>query len=233
MTPRAILVSGASRGIGRALVEHYLDRGDRVFGCARGESTVESDRYTYIPADVTSEDDVKQLFREIRKETPHLDALINNAGAARMLPMALTPSETARKILDVNFMGSFHLTHGAIRLLRKSECPRIVNLTTVAVPWRLEGEAVYAASKSAVETLTRVAAKELGSWGITCNAVGPSPIRTDLIKKVAEDKLQTLIDRQSIPEWAEIGDVINVVDFFLRPESRLITGQVVYLGGAG
>ena len=150
MSQRAILISGASRGIGRALAEHYLDQGDRVFGCARGESTLESDRFTYIPTDVSSEEDVRRLFREIRKETRQLDALVNNAGAARMLPMALTPAETARRILDVNFMGSFLLSHGAIRLLRKAPSPRIVNLSTVAVPWRLEGEAVYAASKSAV-----------------------------------------------------------------------------------
>ena len=163
--PRSILITGASRGIGRALVEHYLGLGDRVFGCARGEQTLEAEAFTYVRADVTREDDVKQLFREMRKHTTRLDALINNAGTARMLPLALTPAETARKIVDVNLLGTFLLTHGAIRLLRKAEAPRIVNLSTVAVPWRLEGESLYAAAKSAVETLTRVAAKELGGLG--------------------------------------------------------------------
>jgi 3-oxoacyl-[acyl-carrier protein] reductase len=118
-----------------------------------------------------------------------------------------------------------------VRLLRQSAHPRIVNMTTVAVPLRLDGEAVYASAKSAIETFTRVAAKEVGPWGITCNAVGPSPVRTNLLRKVPEDKLAALIERQAVKRWATTDDVGNVVDFFLRPESGMVTGQVVYLGG--
>jgi len=103
----------------------------------------------------------------------------------------------------------------------------------VAVPLRLRGEAVYAASKSAVETFTRTVARELGEFGITCNAVGPSPIRTALISGVPADKLQRLIEEQAIRRWATPEDLINVVDFFLSPASTMVTGQVVYLGGIG
>jgi 3-oxoacyl-[acyl-carrier protein] reductase len=81
--------------------------------------------------------------------------------------------------------------------------------------------------------LTRIVAKEFGPLGVTCNAVGPSPIRTDLIRNVPEEKLNALIAQQAVPTWAQADDVINVVDFFLRPESRMITGQVIYLGGMG
>jgi 3-oxoacyl-[acyl-carrier protein] reductase len=98
---------------------------------------------------------------------------------------------------------------------------------------RLQGEALYAASKAAVETLTRVVAKEVGQFGITCNAVGPSVIDTDLTRGVPRSKLDELISGQSVPRCAVASDVINVVEFFLRPESGLVTGQVVYLGGAG
>jgi 3-oxoacyl-[acyl-carrier protein] reductase len=110
---------------------------------------------------------------------------------------------------------------------------RIVNVSTVAVPLRLEGEAVYAASKSALETFTRIAARELAPFGITCNAVGPCPIKTRLTAGIADEKIQALIDRQAIRRWGVPQDVVNVVDFFLRPESGMVTGQVVYLGGAG
>jgi len=103
----------------------------------------------------------------------------------------------------------------------------------VAVPLRLEGEAIYAASKSAVEMFTRIVAREAGALGITCNAVGPCPIKTRLTDNVPSEKIQRLIDRQAIRRWAEFEDVANLVDFFLRPESAMITGQVVYLGGAG
>ena len=101
------------------------------------------------------------------------------------------------------------------------------------MPLRLEGEAIYAASKSALETFTRIAARELGSMGITCNAVGPSVVRTQLTDGVPQEKLDRLVRAQAIQTMATPADVANVIDFFLRPESRLITGQVVYLGGFG
>jgi 3-oxoacyl-[acyl-carrier protein] reductase len=150
-----------------------------------------------------------------------------------MNPVALTPYDTARQIMSTNFLGTFAFTHAAMRLLRSSRTGRIVNFTTVAVPMRLEGEAIYAASKSAVETFTRIVAREAAPFGITCNAVGPSPVRTQLTENVGTDKIEKLLARQAIPHWAESSDVANVVDFFLRPESAMITGQVIYLGGAG
>jgi 3-oxoacyl-[acyl-carrier protein] reductase len=232
MGNRHTLVTGASRGLGHAIALHLLDAGDLVVGCARGHGTIEHERYVHVEADVTCESDVERLFTRLR-EFGRLDVLINNAGTARMLPLALTPDDTARRIVDLNLIAVFRMIHRAVRLMRKSQVPRIVNLTSVAVPLRLEGESIYAASKAAVETLTRIVAKELGPLGITCNAIGPTPIRTDLIRNVPEEKLQAIVKQQSIPVWAEPDDVTNAVDFFLRPQSRLITGQVLYLGGMG
>lgn len=230
---RRVLVTGASRGIGAHLVQHYLDGGDEVIGCARGASALAHERYTHASVDVTDEPSVRGLFKDIRQRLGGLDVVINNAGVASMNPVALTPFDTARRIVETNFLGTFLFTHGAIRLLRGSKAGRIVNLTTVAVPLRLEGQALYAASKSAVETFTRIVAREVGPLGITCNSVGPSPIRTHLTSNVPADKIDALIARQAIPRWAEPNEVANVIDFFLRPESGMVTGQIIYLGGAG
>ena len=230
---RHLLISGSGRGIGRALAEHFLERGDRVAGCSRGPSTFEHPCYEHFCLDVHDDAAVRTMFGTLRRSMGHLDALINNAGTARMSPAMLMPSAAAQQVMDVNFMGTFHLTQHAIRLLRHAQAGRIVNLSSVAVPWRLEGEAVYAASKAAVETFTRVLAKELGPMGVTVNALGPTPIRTDLIAGVPEKSLQALVARQALEQWAEPADVIHTVEFFLDPRSRMITGQVIYLGGAG
>jgi 3-oxoacyl-[acyl-carrier protein] reductase len=176
---------------------------------------------------------VHTLLHDVQREVGRLDALINNAGIANMNPIALTPVEVTRRIMETNFLGTFLLSQAAIRLLRKSPAPRIVNMSSVAVPLRLAGEAVYAASKSAVETLTRVAARELGVFGITCNAVGPTPIDTALLKGVGEKKIRHLVEQQAIRRMAEPSDVAHVVDFFLHPDSHMVTGQVIYLGGLG
>ena len=230
---RTILVTGASRGIGAALVRHYLAQNDTVIGCARGAAPVTGDRYVHVQMDVTDPAAVRQMASDVRRRFGGLDALINNAGIGGMNPVALTPYESARAIMDTNFLGTFLVTHAAIRLLRHSKAGRIVNFTTVAVPLRLEGKAVYAAAKSAVETFTRIVAREVAPFSITCNAIGPSPIKTKLTSGVPADTMDRLIKRQAVPRWAETADVTNVVDFFLRPESSMVTGQIIYLGGAG
>ncbi len=182
---------------------------------------------------MSNETDVAMVVADLRDRWGTLDGLINNAGVARMVPVALTPAATARQVMEVNFMGTFLLTNACLRLLKRSAAGRIVNLTSVAVPLRLEGEALYAAAKSAIETFTRVVAKEFGPMGITCNAVGPSPIRTDLLQKVPEEKLDAIIQRQAIKRWATVDDVVQVVDFFLDAKSSMITGQIIYLVGLG
>jgi 3-oxoacyl-[acyl-carrier protein] reductase len=190
-------------------------------------------RYRHYRVDVTDAQAVQALLHDVQREVGRLDALINNAGIANMNPIALTPVEVARRIMDTNFLGTFLLSQASIRLLRKSPAPRIVNLSSVAVPLRLAGEAVYAASKSAIEMLTRVAARELGVFGITCNAVGPTPIDTHLLKGVGEEKIRHLVEQQAITRMAQPSEMAHVVDFFLHPDSQMITGQVIYLGGLG
>lgn len=228
---RRIFITGTTKGIGKALSEHFLDKGDIVFGCGRSSSGIVHENYHHFNLDVTNPENIKNVFFQIRKMAGHLDTVINNAGIARMNAFALTPLDTARKIMDVNYFGTFLCSQRAIGLLKKSKNPRIINFSTVAVPLNIEGEAAYAASKSAVESLTRIMAKELGGFGITCNAIGPSPIETDLIKGVQEDKIKRLIQSQAIKRMAKPGDVINLIEFLLRPESGMITGQTIYLGG--
>jgi 3-oxoacyl-[acyl-carrier protein] reductase len=115
--------------------------------------------------------------------------------------------------------------------MQKHRYGRIINFSTVAVPMHLEGEAIYAASKSAIVTFTKVLARELSDFGITCNVVGPAPIETDLIRGVPSEKMNSLINRLAIKRLGRFEDVANVIDFFIRPESDGVTGQVIYLGG--
>ena len=228
---RHVLITGTTRGIGRHLAEHYLTLGDTVIGCARGESAFSSDRYVHHRLDVTDQAAVSTALADTRRRFGRLDVLINNAGTASMNLFALTPIESMRRIMDVNVLASMMFTHGAIRLLKGSPHPRIVNITSIAVPLRLEGEAVYAASKAAIETFTRVLAREVGRLGITCNAVGPSVVRTDLVTGVQPAKIDRLLEGQAVAREATAADVAHVVDFFLSPASALVTAQVVYLGG--
>lgn len=230
-TPRVIIVTGTSRGIGLDLARHFLAAGDRVFGCSRGPSSLEDEGYTHFELDVSDEKAVVGLVRTAVRKHGRVDALVNNAGIASMNHALLTPAATARRIMDTNFMGTFLFCREAGKAMVRQKGGRIVNFTTVAAPLRLEGEAMYAASKAAVESYTQILARELGPNGVTVNAVGPTPVPTDLVKGVPEAKMQALLARQAIRRFGTTADVINVVDFFLSPASDFVTGQVVYLGG--
>lgn len=229
--PTVILITGTRKGIGRALAEHYLQRGFRVVGCSRQPSDLEHERYLHFCLDVCDEPKAKEMFAAIRRRFGTLDALINNAGIASMNHAVLTPMDAARRVVETNLLGTFLFCREAAKLMQRRSSGRIVNFSTVAVPFKLEGEAVYAASKAAVITLTQVLAKEFASFGVTVNAIGPTPVKTDLIRNVPADKIESLIRRQAIPRFGELPDVTNAIDFFLRPESSFVTGQVLFLGG--
>lgn len=231
MPDSVMLITGARKGIGRALAETFTARGWRVIGCSRQESDYIHTGYRHFVLDVSDQDAVRAMMTSIRKSEGRLDALINNAGIASMNAALLTPLESVRRIIETNVLGTFLFCQEAARLMQKNRFGRIVNFTTVAVPFNLEGESIYAASKAAVESLTRILARELADNGITVNAIGPTPIQTDLLRGVPAEKIQRLLARQSIRRMGEPRDVINAIDFFLRAESDFITGQVIYLGG--
>lgn len=231
MTSLVTLITGTSKGIGRHLAEHYLALGHYVVGCSRTKSNVSHERYTHACLDVRDGRAVLELFSQIRKDHGRLDHLINNAGVASMNHSLLTPVSILEKVLSVNTTATFLFSREAAKLMKSKNFGRIVNFTTVAVPLKLKGEAAYVASKAAVQSLTEVMARELAPFGITVNAVGPTPVETDLIKHVPGEKIQALVQRQAIRRLGTPADVANVVDFFLRPESDLVTGQIVFLGG--
>src|SRR5436309_2713134 len=228
---KVVLITGTRKGIGRALVDHYVGKGCQVVGCSRSPFEGEFPNYRHYCLDVVDESAVKRMFSEIRKHDGRLDVLINNAGVASMNHSLLTPIAAVNKIMETNFTGTFLFCREAARLMQLHRYGRIVNFASVAVALKLEGEAVYAASKAAVISLTQILAREFADFGVTVNAIGPGPIRTDLIGGVSPEKLDALIERQAIKRYGEPRDVIQVIDFFVKPASDFVTGQVIFLGG--
>lgn len=228
---RIIIITGTRKGIGRYLAEQYLQEGDIVYGCSRRICDIEHPNYHHTRLDVSDEAEVISFVRNVYKNYKHIDVLINNAGCASMNHFLLTPYDTAKKVFNTNFFGTFLMCREVAKYMVKNKSGRIVNYSTVAVALNLHGELVYSASKAAIEQLTRVLADEIGESGITVNAVGPTPIDTDLIKNVPENKLQDLLSHQCIKRFGQFEDVKNVIDFFLKPESNFITAQTIYLGG--
>lgn len=225
------IITGTSRGIGLELAKYYTERGHEVIGCSRTEQGLHDDRYTHYQIDVTNLEEVKAFAYDVRKKHRAVDVLINNAGAASMNHFMLTDPNTAERLMRINYLSAFACSRAFIKLLKHAEHPRIINFSTVAVPLNLEGELAYGASKAAVESMTKVLAKELGAFRITVNAVGPAPAKTDLIKSVPDEKLEKLLDHQAIKRFSKFEDIIQVTNFYIDPNSDFITGQILYLGG--
>lgn len=228
---KTIAITGTRKGIGLFLAETFLERGWTVVGCSRGASDLDHPSYSHFELDVSDERAVVKMMQQVRRTHGGLDALLNNAGIASMNHALLTPGSTMERVFQTNVFGTFLFCREAAKLMGRKKFGRIVNFATVATPLKLEGEAVYAASKAAVVSLTEVLAREVAEMGITVNAVGPTPVPTDLVGSVPEEKMTALIARQAINRYGTMDDVLNVCDFFLDDRSDFVTGQTIYLGG--
>ena len=226
-----LLVTGARKGIGRYLAEYYLKKGFLVEGCSRGEVDLGDKNYVHHQVDVADERGVRTMVADITKRHGRIDVVLNNAAIASMNHVLLTPAKSANRMLEVNVTGTMLVCRDAAKVMMRRRYGRIVNFTTIVAPIALAGEAVYAASKSAVVTFTRILAFELGQWGITCNSFGATPIMTDMIKGVPQDKIDAVVQGLAIKRLGTPEDCANVCDFFIAPSSDNITGQVIYLGG--
>ncbi len=226
-----MLISGTSRGVGHHLAKHYASKGWIVAGCSRGKCDLEHPNYHHSTVDITDEAETVTWVRGASKEFGHIDAVLNNAGLASMNHALLTPVETVESLFDTNFRGTFVICREAAKVMQRRKFGRIVNFGSIAVSMVLEGESIYAATKAAVTTYSRILAHELAPWNITVNVIAPSPTKTDLIKGVPEGTMQKLLDRMAIHRYGTFEDTSNVIDFFLSPNSSMITAQVITLGG--
>ncbi len=232
--PEVALITGTSRGLGNHLAHHLLERGYRVVGCSRTEvPDLQHERYVHRTVDVSSEADVVELFRFIRSEFGRLDVAINNAAINPTLSLlALTPTSAASDTFATNVIGPFLVCREAVKVMMRGDSGRIINVGSMATRHEVEGEAIYTASKAALNALTRVLAKEVAEYGITCNVVAPAAMPTDLMAAVDPAKLEEVLARNAIREVGAPEDLARVVDSLIGPEAAAITGQVIYLGGA-
>jgi 3-oxoacyl-[acyl-carrier protein] reductase len=228
-----ILITGDRKGIGRYLSEYYLEKSMTVIGCSRAETDLKHKNYNHFCLDVSDEQAVKKMYSEIRQTYGRLDVLINNAGVNLSLaPILLVPYKSALRTIEINLLGTFLMSREAAKIMMKNSFGRIINFSSMAVKHEVKGEAIYTASKSAIISLTRVMAKEVYGYNITCNIIAPSAIKTDLMDSIDKDALRDVLKRNAIQELCKTEDISNTIDWFIKTTSNSITGQIIYLGGA-
>jgi 3-oxoacyl-[acyl-carrier protein] reductase len=223
-----IVVTGASRGLGKAIADRLVERGEQVFAIARAGSSLDIEG---IDCDVSNYASVKAAARVIRKKGEKVDAIINAAGVASM-NLALTTSEaTVKKIMETNLLGTIYCNQLLGPILVRQKYGSIINFSTIAVALALKGESVYAASKAGVESFSRVFAREMADFNVRVNCIAPGPIRTDLLNGISDDQIEKITSQQIIPRQFEKSDVCDLVELLLDQRSSSLSGQVLNIGG--
>ncbi len=237
---RVALVTGASRGIGRAVARRLAQEGARVVCCARSQEalqeTVELIRQGGGEAhaqllDVTRTDQAREVVGWAHGELGSLDILVNNAGIVEDQLFVRMKPEQWRRVLDVDLDGVFNVTQPAAKVMMRQRWGRIVNVTSVVALMGNPGQANYAAAKAGLIGMTRALAKELGSRNITVNAVAPGYIETEMTATLTEEQRRRLLETLAIPRLGTAGDVAAAVAFLAGPGGDYITGTVLNVSG--
>ncbi len=237
--PQVALVTGASRGIGRAIAVELGGKGFRVVGTATteaGAAAIGAALAAFpgsrgIVLDVTDGDAVNAAIDAIVKEEGGLHVLVNNAGITRdMLSMRMKDDDW-HVVLATNLTAVFRTSRAAIRPMMKQRYGRIVNITSVVGASGNPGQANYAAAKAGVAGMTRSLAREVGSRGITVNCVAPGFIETDMTKSLLETQAAALLAQIPLGRLGQPGEIAHAVAFLASPEASYITGSELHVNG--
>ncbi len=232
------VVTGGTRGIGRAIVDELVEQDYHVVvtyrsseDCAQKLRNLLKDKVTVKRTDVSKEDQVNILFDDIEKEYGRVDVLVNNAGITQDRSFIKMDSTDWKHVIDVNLNGAFYCSKRAINAMRKQNSGRIVNISSIVGQQGNFGQANYAASKAGVLGLTKTLALETAQRGITINAVCPGFIATDMIVAIPDDVKKKLQDGIPMKRFGEAKEVAKAVGFLVSKDSAYITGQELNING--
>ena len=223
-----IIVTGASRGLGRYCAEQLHLRQYRVIGL--GRTLVANAPFETRVADVSDPASITSALSDLRRDRS-VYALVNAAGIASMNLVVTTPEQTVRRIIETNLLGTIYCCQQVAPALMLRGNGRIINFSTLGVPLAIKGEAIYIASKAGVEGFSRAFAREMAPHGVTVNTVAPGPIETALISNVPRDKVTAVVNQQIIQKQAQPEDIWNIISLLLSKESSMISGETLHVGG--
>ncbi|MFZ4712616.1 MAG: SDR family NAD(P)-dependent oxidoreductase [Bacteriovoracaceae bacterium] len=230
---KVILITGTSRGLGKSLAQHYLSLGHFVFGCSRGESTIQSENYTHETLDLANEEAVRSWVSAARRKNKQIDVLICNAGLVQStLFLSVTSGELLQKFLNSNILGAFFPIREASKYMALQKQGRIIVISSTMVPLHEKGTSIYSSTKSFLTQMTKVLANELAQSNVTCNIIAPGLMQTSSSEELAKNQewQERMLGLQTIPRIIQDKEICHVADFYLSDLASAITGQVVYLG---
>lgn len=242
LTGKACIVTGGSRGIGKAVSRVFAQNGAVVYATATKEGSVEEWAQGFnkeirgeirsLYFDISDEDAAREAVIQVKKSCGHIDVLVNNAGIEFNELIGMINPENMKKMFSVNVYGTINMLQLVSRIMgRQEKGGSIVNITSVTALKGNKGQMVYSATKGAIISLTKSAAKELAERRIRVNAIAPGLTNTDMMKQADPEKLQSRINNICMGRLAEPEDIAKACMFMASDLSTYISGQVLVVDG--
>ncbi|HET7472124.1 MAG TPA: 3-oxoacyl-[acyl-carrier-protein] reductase [Candidatus Limnocylindrales bacterium] len=241
LTGKSALVTGGSRGIGRAIAHRLATQGADVAFSYRGNEAAAKEavgeiealgrKALSVQADVSDAESAEGVVKAALEAFGKLDILVNNAGITRDDLIMRMSVEAFREVLETNLFGAFYMTKAVTRPMLKARGGRIVNITSVSGQAGQMGQANYSSAKAGLIGLTKATARELASRSITCNAVAPGFVETELTTSLPDALKAELIARTPLARFGTTEEIANAVAFLVSDEAAYITGQVLAVDG--
>lgn len=236
---KTALVTGAGRGIGFAICSKLASEGATVYAgvrhmedaCKFTKDSKCAGSIIPIALDVCDSQSIKNCVKQIKKAEGKIDILVNNAGITILERLEMVSDASVDKIYNTNVFGLLNMTKTAMRLLKKSETPCIINMSSIMAVESDIGQTVYAGTKAAVESMTRTWTKEYSGEGIRVNAVAPGNVNTDMFNIISEEELKVELSKIGLGRIAEPDEIANVVLFLASDLASYVTGEVISVNG--
>ena len=233
MTKKNIFISGASRGIGKSMAQHFAKSNFNVVGTSRNNFKFDNDSENLLPIklDVTSRNDVKDCFDELKSKNLLPDILINNAGITADQLFLRMSDDDWDNVINTNLTGTFNLTKIFLKNMIKNKFGRIINISSISGLMGNPGQVNYSSSKAALNGFTKSLAKEVGSRNITVNCVAPGFIDTDMTSYIGENERNEILKKIPLNKFGSPEDISKLVMFLMSDEASYITGQTISIDG--
>jgi len=224
-----IIITGTSRGLGASMADHFLNIGYIVIGCSRGPGIINHPRYHHFLVDVCDENQVRLWARKVKREFGCVDIVVSNVGLVKLGGLTgATSLEMFRQFVDAILVSTFLVCREFSKIMVKQKHGRLINITSIMSELHVSGTCAYATAKKAVVEFSKILATEVADYGVTCNVISPSLIRTNASSAFGQEWERNMLALQTLKISINPEQICHLIEFYASPKSDIITGQVLH-----
>jgi 3-oxoacyl-[acyl-carrier protein] reductase len=228
-TGNIIVVTGSSRGLGLVVSKHFLNIGYIVIGCSRSPGVIDHERYRHYEVNLCDESQVRSWVRLVKNDFGRVDIVVNNVGLVKLGTLTGgTSLEMFKQFIDSILVSTFLVCREFSKMMVMQKYGRLINITSIMSELHAPGTCAYASAKKAVVEFSKILATEVVNYGVTCNVISPSLIRTNASLVFGEEWERNMLAMQTLKIPIDPEQICHLIEFFASPRSDIVTGQVLH-----